>query len=130
MMATAQPASLELHRARRVARSTQLQAAVCMHLRALRFPVPVAEFRFHHTRLWRLDLAWPSVKVGMEIDGGLYTSGKHARGAGIEADHEKRNAATAAGWALLYAGPKAVHSGTYLDDLRATLSSRGLHVLM
>lgn len=66
-----------------------------------RDPVPgwdlVREFRFHPTRLWRLDFAFPSVKLGIEIDG----RGRHQTVAGVRADCEKMNEAVRLGWRIL-----------------------------
>ena len=65
-------------------------------------PAPVAEYRFHPTRRWRFDYAWPApVMVAVELDGGAYSNGRHTRGAGYEADAEKLNAAAVMGWRVL-----------------------------
>lgn len=59
---------------------------------------PERQWRFHPTRKWRLDFAWPSVKLAVEIDGVGY--GHHSI-AGKKADCEKHNAAVAMGWTLM-----------------------------
>lgn len=64
-------------------------------------PLPVFEHRFHPKRRWRLDVAWPDHKVGIEIMGGVYTMGRHTRGSGYEGDCYKLNAATTEGWRVL-----------------------------
>ena len=53
------------------------------------------EYRFHPSRRWRFDVAWPSQKIAVEIDGGGYG---HQSIAGKKQDNEKQNAATAMGW--------------------------------
>ena len=35
-------------------------------------PAPTAQYRFHDTRKWRLDFAWPDVMLGIEIDGQVH----------------------------------------------------------
>lgn len=57
------------------------------------------EFRFHKTRKWRFDLAWPDYKVAVEIDGGQFKKfgGRHAR----DTDREKINNAVILGWSVL-----------------------------
>ena len=55
------------------------------------------EYRFHSTRKWRLDFAWPSQKLGVEIDG----RGRHQTVKGVKDDCEKRNAAVVMGWRIL-----------------------------
>jgi very-short-patch-repair endonuclease len=64
-------------------------------------PVPgwdlTREYRFHPTRRWRFDFAFPSVKLAVEIDG----RGKHQTVAGVRADCEKANEAIRMGWRVL-----------------------------
>ena len=38
---------------------------------AFSLPPPVAEHRFHETRRWRFDFAWPDHRVALEIAGGV-----------------------------------------------------------
>lgn len=68
-------------------------------------PEPVQEHRFHPERKWRWDFAWPEHKLALEVDGGVWTRGKHGRGSGIVKDHEKRNAGACLGWRLLVITP-------------------------
>jgi very-short-patch-repair endonuclease len=67
---------------------------------------PVFEYAFHPTRKWRFDMCWPAAKVAVEVDGGIWISGGHTRGAQIKNDWEKRNAATSLGWRILYCEPR------------------------
>ena len=69
-------------------------------------PAPVAEFRFHPSRKWRLDWAWVDQRVALEIDGAIWTRGAHGRGSGIARDQEKGNAACALGWRILRVEPR------------------------
>ena len=71
-------------------------------------PVPVAEHRFHATRKWRFDFAWPAARVALEVEGGVWTGGRHTRGAGYAGDVEKYNEATLAGWRVLRCQPREV----------------------
>lgn len=64
-------------------------------------PQPELEYRFHETRRWRFDYAWPEMKVALELDGGNFSFGRHTRGKGYEADCRKMNTATAMGWRVL-----------------------------
>lgn len=61
-------------------------------------PAPEVEYRFHPTRRWRMDFAWPEHQVYVECDGGTYMQGRHTRGAGYANDCAKLNAATMLGW--------------------------------
>lgn len=71
-------------------------------------PAPVPEFRFHPGRCWRLDYAWPDHKLALEVEGGVWTGGRHTRGAGFLRDMEKYNALAVAGWRLLRCTPADV----------------------
>lgn len=65
-------------------------------------PKPVRELRFAPPRRWRFDFAFPDHLVAVEIEGGIYSGGRHTRGKGYEADCEKYNQAVAAGgWRVL-----------------------------
>ena len=61
-------------------------------------PDPVTEHRFHDTRKWRFDFAWPDSKIALEAEGGTWTGGAHTRGKHFASDCEKYNTATLMGW--------------------------------
>ena len=82
------------------------QSAVVALCRADKLPPPVFELRFAPPRRWRLDVAWPDERVALEIQGGLYTGGRHVRGAALEREHEKLNQAAAMGWRVLFTAPR------------------------
>ena len=52
----------------------------------------VKEYRFHPTRKWRFDFLWKP-DVAIEIEGGIFTQGRHSRGAGMQKDMDKYNQA-------------------------------------
>jgi len=69
-------------------------------------PDAVAELRFHPTRKWSADFAIPSAKLLIEIEGGVWSGGRHTSGAGFVGDMEKYNAATCLGYRILRFQPK------------------------
>lgn len=71
--------------------------------RTEKLPEPVPEYKFHPTRKWRFDWCWPTQKIALEIEGGVYTRGRHTRGKGYENDVRKYNAATLLGWKVIRA---------------------------
>ena len=73
---------------------------------SLGLPEPTLEYRFDAKRRWRFDYAWPAQKVALEVEGGVFTRGRHTRGAGFLKDIDKYNAATLAGWKVLRVTPK------------------------
>ena len=60
------------------------------------------EFRFHPMRRWRFDIVILDHDIGIEIQGASYVAGRHTRGTGYANDCEKLNAATCAGWKVLW----------------------------
>lgn len=58
------------------------------------------EFRFATSigRDWRFDFAWLPEMIAVEVEGGIYTRGRHVRIKGFYEDCDKYNAATAMGW--------------------------------
>ncbi len=63
--------------------------------------LPEREYRFAPPRKWRFDFAWPNLRVAVELEGGVWTGGRHATGAGLVSDMDKYNAAASLGWLVL-----------------------------
>ena len=61
----------------------------------------VKELQFHPERKWRFDYAFPSRKIAIEIDGAIWTLGRHNRPRGYLNDMEKLNTAASMGWLVL-----------------------------
>jgi hypothetical protein len=66
-------------------------------------PALKTEYRFHPVRMWRFDFAIISggLKIAIEVEGGVYSGGRHTRGKGFIEDCYKYNSATVLGWRLL-----------------------------
>jgi hypothetical protein len=84
-------------------------------------PTPEREYRFHGTRRWKFDFAWPDYLVAAEVEGGIWIRGRHVRGAGFERDVEKRNAAVMAGWRVLHFTPRQVKSEAAVGEIETLL---------
>jgi very-short-patch-repair endonuclease len=63
--------------------------------------IPEALKRGEGRRQWSSDFAWIPQRVIVECEGGVYTQGRHTRGAGYSEDCDKYNAGTLAGWKIL-----------------------------
>lgn len=83
-------------------------------------PMPETEYRFHPTRRWRFDFAWPDDKVAVEIEGGVWTRGRHTRPTGYMGDLEKYNEAVKLGWKVLRYTPSMLSSNVIDDITRAS----------
>jgi len=80
-------------------------------------PAPVREHRFHATRKWRFDYAWVQSRVALEVEGGIWTGGRHTSGAGFQKDMEKYNAAALAGWRVFRVTPSSLRSRLTVEML-------------
>lgn len=88
------------------------------------------EYRFHPKRKWLFDFAWPNARVALEVEGGVWTRGRHTRGAGFLADIEKYNAATLDRWRVFRCTPDTLCTPATLDLIeQAVAGSTGSHRL-
>ena len=101
------------------------------------------EHRFHDTRQWRLDFAWPEQKVAVEVEGKIYgrrcgnvcadgkpcrnviASGRHARGQGMAEDMVKYNELALYGWTLIRVHRDSIDDGTALGFIERALDGKG-----
>jgi very-short-patch-repair endonuclease len=88
-----------------------LEKHLAASLRAVGAPAFVREHRFHPTRKFRIDFAWPERMLAVELEGGIYRGGAHTSVAGIKRDVEKSNLLTMSGWRLLRFHGDQVKSG-------------------
>ncbi len=88
-------------------------------------PEPVREHRFHPTRRWRFDLAWPDRMLALEIDGGAFVGGRHTSGSGFRKDSEKFSEAACYGWRILRVLPEWVVNGRALGWVERALRHGG-----
>lgn len=86
-------------------------------------PAPVPEFKFHPTRDWRFDFAWPEKKVALEVHGGVRTGGRHVQPEGFHKDMEKMTAGAVRGWRILYCTPRALVSLTTAQNVKEALAA-------
>jgi hypothetical protein len=94
------------------------------YFRTAGLPVVVPEYRFHPTRRWRFDFAWPFEQVALEVQGGIFVRGRHSRGAALLAEWVKLNTAATMGWRILYCQPRDLLTEQTVSLLRAALQSQ------
>lgn len=97
---------------------TDVFTALC--LQELKVEV-VKEYRFHPIRMWRFDYAIPSHHIALEVEGGVWTGGRHTRSQGFLGDMEKYNTAAIFGWKVLRTVPDDLLTGKTIDLLRAAI---------
>ena len=105
-------------------KATRLEEIFALQIRAMKLPVPVREYRFHSKRKFRLDFAWPELKIAVEVDGGTFSNGRHVRGMGYRNDCIKINLASCSGWVVLRGDSKMVKSGELLESLEQLIKSK------
>ena len=82
----------------------------------------VKEFKFHPTRKWRFDYAIPEHKIAIEVEGGVWTGGRHTSPQGFLGDMEKYNTATLMGWRVFRTVPDNLCTNATLQLIRDTLN--------
>jgi hypothetical protein len=83
-------------------------------------PNPIPEYKFHSERKWRFDYAWPDLKVALEVEGGVWSGGRHTSSAGFIRDMDKYNEAAAAGWRVIRRMPNNLISLATVDLIKRT----------
>lgn len=108
----------------------QPSQAIVFQCKALGLPVPVAEFRFHDTRRWLFDWAWPDRKIELEQEGVVYQKaegqqhmlgGRHVSVTGFKKDLEKYGTAFSLGWRVLRCLPEQIEDGQAVQWLEPIL---------
>jgi len=71
-------------------------------------PAPECEYMFHDTRRWRIDYYFQhkNRKVALEVEGGVWSRGRHVRPTGFIKDMEKYNQLSCYGIYLLRVTPQ------------------------
>jgi hypothetical protein len=117
------------------------EETLALHIRAHGLPAPVREFRFAAHAVgwlgedkprgatlgnllvrsgladWRFDFAWPEQRLAVEVEGGMWSGGRHNRAAGFAEDCRKYNAATRLGWRVLRYTTEMVTRGQAISDM-------------
>lgn len=82
------------------------------------------EYKFHPTRKFRFDYAFPHAKIALEIEGGVWIGGRHTSGAGFTKDMEKYNEAGLLGWKIFRVTPQQVKNGQAIMLLERIFNKR------
>ena len=92
------------------------------YFKEMKLPDCEFEYRFHPERKWRFDIAFPEYKVAVEVQGGIWIGGAHARGKFIMRDYEKLNEAQLIGWIVLQVQPKELCTERVADDIGTAIA--------
>ncbi|MDO6644042.1 hypothetical protein [Acinetobacter guillouiae] len=75
------------------------------------------EYKFHPKRKWRADFHIMGKKILVEVEGGIWSNGRHTRGKGYIGDMEKYNAAVVMGFQVLQFSTEQVKSGLAVQQI-------------
>lgn len=109
--------------AARAGQPSELEALLDFQMQAAGLPAWEAEFKFHPRRKWRADRGWPHLGLLVEVEGGIWTGGRHVTGAGFEADCVKYNEAAILGYRIIRVTGNMVRSGQALDMIMRALGA-------
>jgi len=84
----------------------------------------IPEYQFNPNRKWRFDYALIDYMVAIEIEGGVWTNGRHTRGKGFINDMEKYNSANILGWHVLRYTPEQFENYIFIKDITELIKNR------
>lgn len=102
-----------------------LESALALQLRACRLDAGMLRQHRPFSEIGYLfDFAWPDrdPAVFVEVQGGIWTGGAHARPQGVLRDMDKANRANLAGACLLQVSAADIKSGRAVDLIRQALA--------
>ena len=83
----------------------------------------IREYQAIPRRKFRFDFAWtePHHRLLVEVNGGNWVRGRHARPLGLKNDYEKLNLAMLAGWRVMQFDGTMIKNGEALDMIAKAL---------
>ncbi len=93
-------------------------------LRALKIDFE-QEFKFYPERKWKADFHLVGKKILVEVEGGIWSGGRHTRGKGYIGDMEKYNAATMMGYQVIRFSTEQVKSGLAIQQIEKMVGDLG-----
>ncbi len=92
------------------------ETILATHLRACKISFE-QEYKFHPKRKWRADFLITGKKILVEVEGGIWSGGRHTRGKGYIGDMEKYNSAAMMGFTVLRFSTEQVKSGLAVQQI-------------
>ena len=94
----------------------EFEAKLARELKTLKIEFE-QEFEFHPKRKWRADFHLVGKKILVEVEGAIWSGGRHTRGKGYLGDMEKYNAATMMGFQVIRFSTDQVKSGHAIQQI-------------
>jgi len=106
---------------RRSAKQTRVlsvgEVLLATHLKACKIEFE-QEYKFHPKRKWRADFLISGKKILVEVEGGIWSGGRHTRGKGYLGDMEKYNEAAMMGFTVLRFSTEQVKAGVAIKQIK------------
>lgn len=102
----------------------EFEAKLARELKTLKIEFE-QEFEFHPKRKWRADFHLVGKKILVEVEGAIWSGGRHTRGKGYIGDMEKYNAATMMGFQVLRFSTDQVKSGHAIQQIEKMVGDLG-----
>lgn len=94
----------------------EFEAKLARELKTLKIEFE-QEFEFHPKRKWRADFHLVGKKILVEVEGAIWSGGRHTRGKGYIGDMEKYNTATMMGFQVIRFSTDQVKSGLAIQQI-------------
>lgn len=101
-----------------------LEEQLLFQIKSVGLPEPERECRFHDVRRWRFDFCWPDRMIAVEVEGGVWSRGRHTRGKGFISDCEKYNMAAIMGWTVLRFPGDMIESGEAIETIEKAIKEQ------
>lgn len=96
---------------------------LAFQIKAAGLPEPVRQYYYARPRRFRADFSWPSRRVLVACDGGVYNRRAHGSVSGILADIERQNVAAVHGYFTLRVTPQMIKSGVAIKLIEEMLEA-------
>ncbi|HFG6936177.1 DUF559 domain-containing protein [Acinetobacter baumannii] len=99
------------------------EVLLATHLRACKIGFE-QEYKFHPNRKWRADFLITGTKILIEVEGGIWSGGRHTRGKGYIGDMEKYNSAAMMGFTVLRFSTEQVKAGVAIKQIELLIKGK------
>jgi hypothetical protein len=112
-------------------KQSELENLLLFQITAVKLPPHRIQYKFHETRKWRLDIAWPDQWLAVECEGtaagtnaktGRPNISRHQTIGGFRDDCEKYNAAVELGWRVLRYTLQEIKNGKALAQIERIIT--------
>lgn len=99
------------------------ETVLATHLRVCKISFE-QEYKFHPKRKWRADFLITGTKILVEVEGGIWSGGRHTRGKGYLGDMEKYNEAALLGYTVLRFSTEQVKAGVAIKQIEQLVGEK------